>query len=220
MPGRKKLAVAVSVLATGASAALFFRKDASPFWFRQDAASNPFFEHIERRAGAEQTWTPGPAAGPAATPPRPADYVMPATAAIVQPGNTGGSQPLYRRSTGAGVSLLEPIEGVTPNDDTAGDTPRDLPAPAAASDASLTHRIVDGDTLSRLASQYLGGAEHYMELYAYNRDVLSNPDLLPIGKVIKIPPRAGGNGASLRRRPDDDESSLRLVPLGPQAAAR
>lgn len=65
------------------------------------------------------------------------------------------------------------------------------------------HRIADGDTLAQLAAHYLGSADRWRELYDYNRDVLMNPELLPIGAELRIPtapfrPAEGGEGAGAR----------------------
>jgi nucleoid-associated protein YgaU len=49
------------------------------------------------------------------------------------------------------------------------------------------HTIVDGDTLATLAERYLGDPGRGQELYEANRNVLSDPDLLPIGAELKIP---------------------------------
>jgi hypothetical protein len=54
-----------------------------------------------------------------------------------------------------------------------------------------THRIVDGDTLARLAERFLGDANRYEEIYALNESELPNPNILPIGVELKIPPREG-----------------------------
>jgi nucleoid-associated protein YgaU len=51
------------------------------------------------------------------------------------------------------------------------------------------HKIVDGDTLAALARRYLGGEQRSLELFEYNRDVLVTPELLPIGKELRIPHR-------------------------------
>lgn len=59
---------------------------------------------------------------------------------------------------------------------------------AGANAAAQFHRIRDGDTLSSLARQYLGSSKRFMEIYEANLDRLSNPDLLPIGAELKIPP--------------------------------
>jgi nucleoid-associated protein YgaU len=50
-----------------------------------------------------------------------------------------------------------------------------------------THKVVDGDTLQNLAQHYLGRANRYLELYEYNRDILKNPEVLPIGAELRIP---------------------------------
>jgi nucleoid-associated protein YgaU len=51
----------------------------------------------------------------------------------------------------------------------------------------MLHRIVDGDTLSRLAQRYLGSSKRFLEIYEANRDRLQSPDLLPIGLELRIP---------------------------------
>ncbi|HEX5472786.1 MAG TPA: LysM domain-containing protein [Lacipirellulaceae bacterium] len=52
-----------------------------------------------------------------------------------------------------------------------------------------THVIVDGDSLERIAARYLSDPSRSREIYELNRDVLSSPDLLPIGAELKIPER-------------------------------
>lgn len=49
------------------------------------------------------------------------------------------------------------------------------------------HRVVDGDSLARLAQRYWGDSQRWLQLYEANRDVLSSPDVLPIGTVLDIP---------------------------------
>jgi hypothetical protein len=66
------------------------------------------------------------------------------------------------------------------------------PAPPPASqpsDPRRSHKIVDGDTLGALAERYLGSAERSGEIFEANRDLLTSPELLPIGTVLRIPPR-------------------------------
>ncbi|MCU0880817.1 MAG: LysM peptidoglycan-binding domain-containing protein [Pirellulaceae bacterium] len=59
-----------------------------------------------------------------------------------------------------------------------------LPAPKSL----RRHRITDGDSLESLAQRYLGQAERAPEIYALNGDILTAPDLLPLGRIIRIPP--------------------------------
>jgi nucleoid-associated protein YgaU len=55
--------------------------------------------------------------------------------------------------------------------------------------SARTHKVVDGDTLPALAHRYLGSASRASEIFAANHDVLHDPELLPIGVELKIPPR-------------------------------
>jgi len=67
-----------------------------------------------------------------------------------------------------------------------------------------THRIADGDTLEGLAQRYLGSANRAGEIYEANREVLSHPDILPIGAELKIPlrgPRTATPSQPTPRRP-------------------
>ena len=51
----------------------------------------------------------------------------------------------------------------------------------------VVHRIIEGDTLPRIETQYLGSPERYREIYDANRDVLQHPEILPIGVELQIP---------------------------------
>jgi nucleoid-associated protein YgaU len=73
--------------------------------------------------------------------------------------------------------------------------------PAAAdtqSPARRTHIIVDGDSLPKLADRYLGDPSRGQEIFLANQGILTDPDLLPIGVELTIPPRPqrGGTWAS------------------------
>lgn len=64
--------------------------------------------------------------------------------------------------------------------------PKEFSRPAPA----RQHRIVDGDTLERLAERYWGDASRAAEIFEANRTILDDPQILPLGKVIRIPPAA------------------------------
>ncbi len=64
-----------------------------------------------------------------------------------------------------------------------------MPAVARPADEPQTHKIVNGDTLQDLAARYLGSALRAGEIFQANRDVLTDPELLPIGVELKIPAR-------------------------------
>jgi len=64
----------------------------------------------------------------------------------------------------------------------------EFPSPAPRQAAKpVTHTIVDGDTLPRLAERYLGDAQRADEIFEANRQRLPSPQLLPIGVKIVIP---------------------------------
>lgn len=50
-----------------------------------------------------------------------------------------------------------------------------------------THTIKSGDTLWAIAAKYLGSGARYTDIVAANKGVITNPNLVPIGTVIKIP---------------------------------
>jgi len=47
--------------------------------------------------------------------------------------------------------------------------------------------VKSGDTLSKLAKEYLGDAKRYPEIFNVNKEVLTNPDLIKVGQHLKIP---------------------------------
>ena len=66
-------------------------------------------------------------------------------------------------------------------------TPKAAPAPAAAAPQERTYTVKSGDTLSKIAKEYLGNASDYMKIFNANKDQLSNPDLIKPGQVLRIP---------------------------------
>jgi nucleoid-associated protein YgaU len=66
------------------------------------------------------------------------------------------------------------------------------PAPWIADDEDKgprMHVVVDGDSLAKLAGRYLDDPRRGAEIYELNRELLANPELLPIGTQLKIPDR-------------------------------
>jgi len=55
--------------------------------------------------------------------------------------------------------------------------------------AARTHIVVDGDSLEKLAGRYLDDPQRGNEIFEANRELLSSPDLLPIGAELVIPTR-------------------------------
>jgi nucleoid-associated protein YgaU len=63
-------------------------------------------------------------------------------------------------------------------------------AAASAPQPATTYTVKSGDTLSKIAKQFLGDANAYMEIFNANRDQLSDPDKIKPGQVLKIPQHA------------------------------
>jgi nucleoid-associated protein YgaU len=61
-------------------------------------------------------------------------------------------------------------------------------SPGLEPNASRQHRLTDGDSLEKLAIRYLGASDRAGEIYEANREVLASPDVLPLGRIIRIPP--------------------------------
>ena len=59
--------------------------------------------------------------------------------------------------------------------------------PAAAAPTSSTYTVKAGDTLSKIAKDHLGSAGAYMKIYNANKDLLTDPDKIKPGQVLKIP---------------------------------
>jgi nucleoid-associated protein YgaU len=61
---------------------------------------------------------------------------------------------------------------------------------AAAASTMKTYTVQAGDTLSGIAKRVLGNANKYMEIFNANRDLLTDPDKIQPGQVLKIPQHA------------------------------
>ena len=214
----RKMAIVLVVVTVGAAVALLFRKEGSPLGFWRTAADDPF-GRVERRVGTRPAWANStPRTGDAA---EPATRVPPAaTAAISQPrGMAPDSQPSFQKNVSPVGSLLAPIEGIVGEEDSLemlDDANQSSRFSSAAADGALRHVVVDGDTLSDLAARYLGRTEAALEIFELNRHVLATPDLLPIGAVLKIPPRPAPDVAqgSASTSASGQRDTLRMVPVG------
>ena len=219
MPVGKKLMVVLSVLATGASSAFFFRKDASQVNRQEASEETPFRQRIERRVATDGAWSQNPSGslfGGDSRSKQALRVPAAATAAISESRSLAEDhQPTFRQSFNPVGALLEPIEGAPPEASDA--SPPDLSlgeTDAAPPDGFVRHKIADGDTLSKLAAVYLDRSDRYLEIFELNRDILTVPDLLPIGRELKIPPRRAKPAAS----PEPQlEAPLQMVPVPSRA---
>ena len=60
----------------------------------------------------------------------------------------------------------------------------DVEAPA---DAAQMYTVQSGDTLSAIAQQFYGDANRYNEIFEANRPMLTDPNLIYPGQVLRIP---------------------------------
>ncbi|MBI5757041.1 MAG: LysM peptidoglycan-binding domain-containing protein [Planctomycetales bacterium] len=65
-------------------------------------------------------------------------------------------------------------------------TPDNSPVPATPA-TRLTHVTKSGETLSAIASKYLGSSTKFHEIYEANKNVLHSPDAVPEGVTLVIP---------------------------------
>jgi LysM repeat protein len=57
----------------------------------------------------------------------------------------------------------------------------------AKTDILGMHTVVSGDTLSKLAKQYLGQPGSYMKIFEANKDQLKDPNVIKVGQKLRIP---------------------------------
>jgi hypothetical protein len=51
------------------------------------------------------------------------------------------------------------------------------------------YTVESGDTLSKLAKEFLGSANDYMQIFELNKDQLTDPNKIKVGQKLKIPKR-------------------------------
>ena len=63
-------------------------------------------------------------------------------------------------------------------------------ATAEPADESTYHTVERGDTLSKIAKDAYGNANKYMVIFEANKPMLSHPDKIYPGQMLRIPPLA------------------------------
>ena len=61
---------------------------------------------------------------------------------------------------------------------------------ARAEPEAQFHTVARGDTLSAIAKKYYGNANQYPAIFEANKPMLSHPDKIYPGQVLRIPPQA------------------------------
>ena len=56
-----------------------------------------------------------------------------------------------------------------------------------AAGSEVFYTVVAGDSLSKIAKEHLGNANAYMAIFNANRDILTDPDKIKPGMVLKLP---------------------------------
>ena len=63
----------------------------------------------------------------------------------------------------------------------------DMMTVTAPADESKYHTVVRGDTLSAIAKTYLGNANAYTKIFEATKPMLSHPDKIYPGQLLRIP---------------------------------
>ncbi len=63
----------------------------------------------------------------------------------------------------------------------------DMMSVSEPADESQFHTVVRGDTLSAIAKKYYNNANQYMKIFEANKPMLSNPDKIYPGQLLRIP---------------------------------
>jgi nucleoid-associated protein YgaU len=66
----------------------------------------------------------------------------------------------------------------------------DLMTVAEPADESQYHTVVSGDSLSKIAKEFYGDANAYMAIFEANKPMLSHPDKIYPGQLLRIPAEA------------------------------
>lgn len=62
--------------------------------------------------------------------------------------------------------------------------------------ASQFHEVVRGDTLWAISKKYYGKGGRYMEIFEANRPMLSHPDKIYVGQMLRIPADTSGSASA------------------------
>ena len=64
----------------------------------------------------------------------------------------------------------------------------DMLTVATPADESKYHTVVRGDTLSKIAKEFYGNANKYPVIFEANKPMLTHPDKIYPGQLLRIPP--------------------------------
>jgi len=64
----------------------------------------------------------------------------------------------------------------------------DMMTVATPADESKYYTVVKGDTLSKIAKEFYGNANKYPQIFEANKPMLTHPDKIYPGQLLRIPP--------------------------------
>lgn len=132
-------------------------------------------------------------------------------------------EPAVGKSQGVVVATnfpgLEPVkppasQAVLDHADARRETRQEAEAIDANKLRGRTHFVVDGDSLAKLADRYLDDATLADEIFRLNRDVLSDPEVLPIGVELRIPDSRLADSAAISSVARTVEAAKPSLPAG------
>lgn len=167
----QRIGLALGILLVGAVAAFFFRNEEAQVESNvptlktaaeidQEIAQKDRIPYLQPGAAGQ------PSASPKSPPPLPDDF----------PSLTDDGAAVADQLVPEPIAMEEPIT-VAPS------------SSAGGHDAGGKHIVAKGETLSSIATQRLGNATRFLEIYEANRDQLRNPNDLRVGMELVIPPR-------------------------------
>lgn len=147
---------------------------------------------------------------------QPPNHLLEEDDGVLAPRNFGSIGAGRMTRSGSGINPIRPRGEAAPRIVTENVTP-----------GPQTHTIQSGDTLSSISEKYLGSPNRFQEIFEANRLVLTNPNRLPEGVVISIPPpvkdvqRVSGQNSTERssvhetRRPNSDLTAFEPISPNP-----
>jgi len=197
-----RIAAACGVLLGGISLAMLFRHESPRTAPVVPPTGEQFLlrKHVGARLGVQGASKPGSRRPQLPATSKTASSPPERSATVLRPTDSGGPPPALQTDFPAPAGPLKSRWGTSIGVGLPGAAP--LPAPPTPAQKPPTHKIVDGDTLRALAEKYLDSADRYLEIYQANRDVLSSPEVLPIGVELKLPPHDAAKPPTPNPMPD------------------